>query len=465
MAEIIGIVSGAVTFAEVSYKIITSLSRLRTDFQNAPRKLKKAQTQLEEMIYLVKVVQEDISAPSNGPGSTLAGMIPQSDIDEMTKLLERACANAAKIQVDLDMLLDQGGDILKRGGRRLRAMHLIPVITEEFGEFKETKTSIVLWLQRNSLRLIRDDLLLDRNTETKIDDMTSKLAGYNHDVKRIPNAVQTMITDSGNSIIGALDSRLNGTDTHISQEMARYEASTRGHIQVSQHQVTSMVNDGMQNLEENMTRYSDASNAFIYHAIQQVSSTVVEEIRRHDSVVLNELSYVHTAGKEHQKQIQVLAQQVGQRMISKPSLMADMGAQLESRTPMDHLNRAATFQAQRPVGYQHKLNGHVSWALDIGLGNACFKSCDIELDLSDLPIWKHTIAREEILPLLTTAILHNLETGREVPTKLQDHLEAEGIIKDGRLPPIPLRGTPEDILSEGLDTLYVDDPELNFESD
>ena len=70
--EIPKIVASAAQFVDVGFHALLALTKLYSDLQNAPKKLKAAGCSLQQLIQLVQITQTDIERPYDDPGLTLS---------------------------------------------------------------------------------------------------------------------------------------------------------------------------------------------------------------------------------------------------------------------------------------------------------------------------------------------------------------------------------------------------------
>lgn len=147
MAEVIGILSGALTFIDAAAKIL----KLCSDLHHAPQKLETHQQHLRGMLQLVQGVQRDLDRISNGTGVIPLGLITQSDLDEVKGLIGQALTQAQELKSTLDGLIGQSYmGRLEKSWKSLRAQD---EILSHFQVLTGLKDSLQVWLNRQVLLL------------------------------------------------------------------------------------------------------------------------------------------------------------------------------------------------------------------------------------------------------------------------------------------------------------------------
>lgn len=147
MAEVIGILSGAITFIDAGNKILRFLSDLR----HAPQKIKAHQQHLRTMLQLIQGIRRDLDRLSNGTGVIPPGLISQVDLNEVEDLIQQALKKAGELETIFNSLVGHS-DItsLQRSWKSLRAQD---GILERFQDLTVLKDSLQTWLNRQTLLL------------------------------------------------------------------------------------------------------------------------------------------------------------------------------------------------------------------------------------------------------------------------------------------------------------------------
>lgn len=158
MAEVVGIVAGAVQFLDVGSRVLISFSRFCSDLQHVPRKVKRVRRQLEQTLQLVESIKSDVEAPNTGPGTTLAGIISQPQVDIAKSLLEDAAVQVTELQVLLDKIALTGNGFVEKTWRAVVAMKKEEDILRKCSDIETTAGLLQAWMQHQSLMLIRDDM-------------------------------------------------------------------------------------------------------------------------------------------------------------------------------------------------------------------------------------------------------------------------------------------------------------------
>ncbi|KAL1635247.1 hypothetical protein SLS58_010323 [Diplodia intermedia] len=158
MAEVVGIVAGAVQFLDVGSRVLISLSRFCSDLQHVPRKIKRVRRQLEQTLQLVESIKSDVDAPNTGSGTTLSGIISQPDVDYAKGLLDDAAAHVAELQVLLNKLTVTGDGFVRKAWRAVVAVKKEEEILSKCSDIETTTGLLQTWMHNQSLKLIIDDM-------------------------------------------------------------------------------------------------------------------------------------------------------------------------------------------------------------------------------------------------------------------------------------------------------------------
>ncbi|OCK94896.1 uncharacterized protein K441DRAFT_90935 [Cenococcum geophilum 1.58] len=156
--EILGIVASAVQFVDVGLRALLALTKLYSNLQNAPRKLKAAVCGLQQSIRLVQIIQTDIERPYDGPGSTLSVSIAP----DMLLRPSHSSTNVDEAK-QLESLLYQltstpSDHILKWGWRRVIILKDESDILETRKRLERLKSALDLWLGNESLEMVQKQL-------------------------------------------------------------------------------------------------------------------------------------------------------------------------------------------------------------------------------------------------------------------------------------------------------------------
>lgn len=158
MAEIVGIVAGAVQFLDVGSRVLINLSRFCSDLQHVPRKIKRVRQQLEQTLRLVESIKSDVEAPNTGPGTSLSGIISQPQADIAKSLLKGAAVQVMELQVLLDKIAPTGNGFIEKTWRAVVAMQKEEDILRKCSDIEKPAGLLQAWMQHQSLLLIRDDM-------------------------------------------------------------------------------------------------------------------------------------------------------------------------------------------------------------------------------------------------------------------------------------------------------------------
>lgn len=147
MAEVIGILSGAITFIDAGIKVANLLSSLK----NAPKRIAAYQEELQGTVQLVNTIKNDLDRLSNGTGSIPPSLMPQADLDELQRYIQEAAQIAKQVEAFLDVATasSQAGR-MEKSWKAIRARKLQGEITERLERMAGLKASIQFWLNRQT---------------------------------------------------------------------------------------------------------------------------------------------------------------------------------------------------------------------------------------------------------------------------------------------------------------------------
>lgn len=156
MAEIIALTAAAVQFLDVGGRVLIAFSSLCSGLKRVPAKVKAEIQQLEHVLVVLRTLETDITAPSNGLATTLAGVLTQSQINEAKALLKDAVTQAIELEVLLKSLLPPVQEsAIRKAWRIIISQKKEEEILEQCRGLEEVKSTIQLWQERcNYARLV-----------------------------------------------------------------------------------------------------------------------------------------------------------------------------------------------------------------------------------------------------------------------------------------------------------------------
>ncbi|KAL1640996.1 hypothetical protein SLS58_006438 [Diplodia intermedia] len=162
MAEVIGILSGAITFIDAGSKVAKLLSSLK----NAPKRISAHQEELQDMVRLVTNMKDDLNRLSNGTGSLPSWLISQSDLSEIERFIRESESTAKQLEAWLDVSAasSQQGRV-EKSWKAIRARKLQSTILEKLEKMKDLKGSMQFWLNRQTY-LISTGHMASKTTST-----------------------------------------------------------------------------------------------------------------------------------------------------------------------------------------------------------------------------------------------------------------------------------------------------------
>lgn len=139
MAEVIGILSGAITFLDAGSKLLKFLSAVR----NAPRRIETLREDLQGVVSLVTNMKNDLDRLSQGTGTIPLRLIAQTDLDELRHLIQQSDMQATKLSIEFDraaVSLSMGG--MKRSWRAFMAQKSQGQTSENMQALRNLRTSL-----------------------------------------------------------------------------------------------------------------------------------------------------------------------------------------------------------------------------------------------------------------------------------------------------------------------------------
>ncbi|OJD38063.1 uncharacterized protein BKCO1_500093 [Diplodia corticola] len=302
MAEVVGIVAGAVQFLDVGSRVLISLSRFCSDLQNVPHKIKTVRQRLERTLQLVDSIKSDVEAPNTGPGTTLSGIISQPQVDFAKGLLEDAAAQVTELQVLLTRLAFTGDSLAKKAWRAVVAIKKEEEILSKWNDIETTTGLLQIWMQHQSLKLIRDDILVDKDHAGKISGVEKTLVTSQQSLDKMPQAIENIVQASQSEIVREI-----GTNSYRLGERTR---QMEQNFDVAKHDVLR----GITTVETSM-----------HGSLQSVKGDIIDQIMRdRTSQSADNQALRSQFASLQQTMNQILIQHTSQRLISKPSYFEDI---------------------------------------------------------------------------------------------------------------------------------------------
>ncbi|KAF9641155.1 hypothetical protein BFW01_g514 [Lasiodiplodia theobromae] len=214
MAEVIGILSGAITFIDAGIKVANLLSSLK----NAPKRIAAYQEELQGTVQLVNTIKNDLDRLSNGTGLIPQSLVSQPDLDELQRYIQEAAEIAKQVEAFLDVATasPQAGR-MEKSWKAVRARKLQGEITERLERMGGLKASIQFWLNRQTYLI------------------SAGQVGSNIHINRS---------------IQALQDRLDSMEGVLHAATSSAEVSISAAVQRSQHAVVAVVKDEIRMLHQ-----------------------------------------------------------------------------------------------------------------------------------------------------------------------------------------------------------------------
>ncbi|KKY21374.1 hypothetical protein UCDDS831_g04215 [Diplodia seriata] len=147
MAEVIGILSGAITFIDAGSKVAKLLSSLK----NAPKQIAAYQEELQDMVRLVTSMKDDLNRLSNGTGSLPSWLISQPDLSEIERFIRESESTAKQLEAWLnDATASSQHGRMEKSWKAIRARKLQSKILDKLERMKDLKGSMQFWLNRQT---------------------------------------------------------------------------------------------------------------------------------------------------------------------------------------------------------------------------------------------------------------------------------------------------------------------------
>lgn len=150
MAEVIGILSSAVTFMEAGGKVFKFLNAVK----NTPRRIEILREDLKSMVSLVTNLKTELDRLGRGTGIIPLCLIPLADLHELRHLMQQSKENINDLAAALTQFIARPQERqLERSWRALK-MHLgAGEINEKLQRLERLRISLQLWLDRQTFRL------------------------------------------------------------------------------------------------------------------------------------------------------------------------------------------------------------------------------------------------------------------------------------------------------------------------
>lgn len=156
MAEVIALTAAAVQFLDVGGRVLIAFSSLCSGLKRVPAKVKAEIQQLEHVLVVLRTIETDVTAPSNGLATALTGVLIQSQISEAKALLNDAVSQAKELEVILKSLVPPTQEsALRKAWRMIISQKKEEEILERCRGLEAVKSTIQLWQERcNYARLV-----------------------------------------------------------------------------------------------------------------------------------------------------------------------------------------------------------------------------------------------------------------------------------------------------------------------
>ncbi len=158
MAEV-ALAAAIVQFADVGWLACKGVSRLYSELENAPVKLRIACQNLKQLLDLVRNLRSDLTALQAGAQSPFDACISPTNFSEAVELVQSCTRTATELEQKLDTLQPKGQDhLLKRAWRAVVTVKRESEILEDFRHLESLKSSLLLWYESRTFSLMEKQL-------------------------------------------------------------------------------------------------------------------------------------------------------------------------------------------------------------------------------------------------------------------------------------------------------------------
>ncbi|KAJ9640341.1 hypothetical protein H2199_005880 [Coniosporium tulheliwenetii] len=223
MAEVIALAAAAVQFLDVGGRALIAFSSLCSSLKRVPAKVKAEIQQLEHALVVLRTVETDIAAPSNGLATTLAGILTQSQISEAKALLRGAVTQATELEIILKSLPPPAQEsALRKAWRIIISQKKEEEIVERCRGLEEIKSTVHLWQEWSNyarLVLIEDHILTGRGFEGGIRSINQNIGAVAGELSafRLSAANAQLTTQNGLVVIQGSVSRTESSMHNLAQ--------------------------------------------------------------------------------------------------------------------------------------------------------------------------------------------------------------------------------------------------------
>ncbi len=153
MAEI-ALAAAVVQFVDVGWRALIGVSRLCSNLEQSPRKVKRARQQLKHLMDLVQIIQAD-----TGPASSITKTIPQAELVVVISIIQDCTRQATELEMILQKLVPGPQDpFWKKTWRAVISVKNESDILEICTHLEVSKSSLSLWYESRTLMFVHRQL-------------------------------------------------------------------------------------------------------------------------------------------------------------------------------------------------------------------------------------------------------------------------------------------------------------------
>jgi hypothetical protein len=157
-AEAIGFAAAALQFADVGWRAALALSRLFSDLQYVPTKMKNAKRELELLLTFVEMLKSDLGLTTSGSTSILNGFITSTQRASALSLFDECIDQAQELERILTQLAPNTHKGLKRAWRAVVSVKTEHEIISRCVRLEGLKMSLNLWYGHMNLLLLKTQM-------------------------------------------------------------------------------------------------------------------------------------------------------------------------------------------------------------------------------------------------------------------------------------------------------------------
>lgn len=157
-AEVIGLAATALQFADVGWRATLALSRLISDLEHVPVKIKNTKRELELLLTFVEMLKSDLGLATSGSTSILNDYMTSTQHASALSLFDECLDQAQELERILTRLTPNRGRGLKRAWRAVISVKTEQEIISRCVRLESLKMSLNMWYGHMNLHLLKSQM-------------------------------------------------------------------------------------------------------------------------------------------------------------------------------------------------------------------------------------------------------------------------------------------------------------------